>query len=107
MKSEYLFLGMRLASSVAGYHISVTSVRGCLVKLSMRLLSTKTVVVTPTGKGPIKSGSGGLTFAVLPRALTAKKRTNASVAAKAETLALNIGDSPRRQLVEARPFRLL
>src|SRR2546425_10371435 len=53
IKSEYLFLGSCRASSVAGYQISVTSARGCRVKESIRPESTKTVVVTPTGNGPI------------------------------------------------------
>src|SRR5207247_6264274 len=65
MKSVYLFFGMRRASLVEGYQISVTSVRDCLVKLSVRLVSTNTVVVTPTGNGPAESGSGSLAFTVL------------------------------------------
>src|SRR6266404_187256 len=65
MKSVYLFFGMRRASSVEGYQISVTRVRGCLVRLSVRVVSTNTVVVTPTGNGPAESGSGGLAFTVL------------------------------------------
>src|SRR5437016_4179944 len=56
-KSVYLFLGDCRASWVAGYQISVTSVRGSLVKASVRLGSTKTVVVTPTGNGPGARGS--------------------------------------------------
>src|SRR5439155_15612618 len=58
-KSEYLFLGNRRASSAAGYQISVTRVRGSLVRASVRLASTKTVVVIPTGKGPGARESSG------------------------------------------------
>src|SRR5258705_1044813 len=65
MKSVYLFFGMRRGCTVEGSQISVTSVRGCLVKLSVRPVSTNTVVVTPTGNGPAESGSGGLAFTVL------------------------------------------
>src|SRR5436190_12752432 len=57
MKSVNLFFGKLLASSVAGYQISVTSVRDSLVAASVRLGSTKTVVVTPTGYGPGWRGS--------------------------------------------------
>src|SRR5947207_230478 len=57
MKSVNLLFGRVRALSAAGYQISVTSVRGFLVKWSVRLLSTKMVVVTPTGKGPSWSGS--------------------------------------------------
>src|SRR6185295_7549478 len=65
VKSEYLFFGMRNAASVAGYHISVTSVRGFFVTLSIRVLSMKTVVATPTGNGPGNIGSSGLSLRVL------------------------------------------
>src|SRR5438132_480207 len=51
-KSEYLLTGRVRESSVAGYQISVTNVRGSRVKASVRLESTKTVVVTPTAYGP-------------------------------------------------------
>src|SRR5689334_10352883 len=63
MKSEYLFSGNFLAASVAGYQISVTSVRGSMVSASTRLESTKTAVVTPAGNGP-----GGHRSAVLVEA---------------------------------------
>src|SRR5215471_13662900 len=84
IKSEYLFFGIRRASSVAGYHISVTRVRGFLVKLSVRLLSTRTVVVTPTGYGPAESGAGDLTGVLdeMTGAITCKatRRNNVTIA---------------------------
>jgi len=43
--------------AAAGYQISVTSVRGSFVAESVRLLSTRTGVIAPTGQGPGLRGS--------------------------------------------------
>src|SRR6185503_14740853 len=74
MKSEYLFFGIFAALSSAGYQISVTSVRGSFVKLSVRLESTKTVRVTPTGNVPAERGSGALALPGFAEDIRASER---------------------------------